>query len=101
MEARVALGAIRGLDSSSSEHFSPVAMAPECKGLGRCRCQSVGSAGPMATLTSVSDKRSILARWRARDSCADRSPISGHRSIFSGYSMPQNPSDASTSLRGS
>jgi len=37
----------------------------------------------MATHTSVSDQRSILARWRARDSCADRSPISGHRKTYS------------------
>jgi hypothetical protein len=44
-----------------------------------------GSVGPMATLTSLSVKRSILARWRARDSCADRLPISGHRNTFSGY----------------
>jgi len=57
IEARVVLGAICELGSSSSEHFSPsIGMAPECKGLGCCRCRSVGSVGPMATLTSVSDQ---------------------------------------------
>ena len=57
IEARVALGAICELGSSSSEHFSPsIAMAPECEKLGCCRCQSVGSIGPMATLTSASDQ---------------------------------------------
>jgi len=30
-------------------------------------------------------KGAILARWRARDPCADRSAISGHRDTFSGH----------------
>lgn len=51
---------------------------------------SVGSVGPMATLVCPI-KRSILARWAARDSCADRSPITGHRNTFSGiFDAPES-----------
>ena len=86
IEARVALGAICELGSSSWEHFSPrIGMAPECKGLGCGRCRSVGSVEPMATLTSVSDQALDFGPLEARDSCADRSPISGHRNTFPEY----------------
>jgi hypothetical protein len=50
----------------------------------------VEPVGPIATLMCPI-KRSILARWAARDSFADRSLITGRRNTFSGiFDAPES-----------
>ena len=74
IDARGALGTICELGSSSSGHFSPsIAMAPECKG--------TGVPVPLGRQPSQACpvKRSILARWRARDSC---NTFTGHSDVL-------------------